>query len=181
MGAYEAGLASLIGTLVGGWVAYLFSLRKLMVERKSEFLKRQLLGLYLPLAATEKRVRGKSQLRLKIYREVNKMEAGEVRFAAKQNAIGHANRELVEEVIPLYRTMLDIFTEKYWLADADTRAFYQDFLEYVELWDRPIPLEVGEAIGHDEDMGEPFYQHLHTRLTDLQNQIKDEYFWRQSI
>ncbi len=99
----------------------------------------------------------------------------------KQNAIGHANKELVEEVIPLYRTMLDISTEKYWLADADTRAFYQDFLEYVELWRHPIPQEIGEAIGHDEGQLEPLYHHLESKLTDLQNQIKDQYFWRQNI
>ena len=181
MAAYEAGLASLIGGLVGGWVAYLFSLRKLMVERKSEFVKRQLSELYSPLAATQKRIRGKSALRFKISGELDKMEEGPVRFEARKTSVSYNNKELSEELIPLYQKMLDVFTEKYWLADADTRSFYQEFLEYVELWKRPIPPDIGEAIGHDESQLEAFYQHLEIKLSVLQNQIKDEYFWRQNI
>jgi hypothetical protein len=181
MAPYEAWFASVIGALVGGWVAYWFSLRKLAVERKSEFIKRQLSELYSPLAATQKRIRGKSELRLRIFRELDKMDEGPPRFEAKQTAINYANKQLAEELIPLYQTVLDVFTEKYWLAEADTRSFYPRFLEYVEFWNKPsIPPEVGEAIGHDEGLLEPFYHHVETKLTDLQNQIKDKYFWRQT-
>ena len=103
MAAYEAGLASLIGGLVGGWVAYLFSLRKLMVERKSEFVKRQLSELYSPLAATQKHIRGKSALRFKISGELDKMEEGPVRFEARKTSVSYNNKELSEELIPLYQ------------------------------------------------------------------------------
>jgi hypothetical protein len=30
--------------------------------------------------------------------------------------------------------MLTLFTDRYHLADADTRAFYPQFLEFVEIW-----------------------------------------------
>jgi hypothetical protein len=57
-------------------------------------------------------------------------------FAPYLKIFEYDNRQLTVELIPLYRKMLDVFTEHYWLADSDTRAYYQEFLEFVEVWER---------------------------------------------
>jgi hypothetical protein len=57
-------------------------------------------------------------------------------FAPYRKIFEYDNRQLTVELIPLYRKMLDVFTEHYWLADSDTRAYYQEFLEFVEVWER---------------------------------------------
>jgi hypothetical protein len=76
--------------------------------------------------------------------------------------------------------MLDVFTEKYWLADLDTRTHYQSFLEFVELWERfladSIPVEVITKLGHAEKNVHGFYEHLESRITALQAEVKDRRF-----
>jgi hypothetical protein len=71
--------------------------------------------------------------------------------------------------------MLAVFTEKYHLAGPDTRAFYEGFLEFVETWNRwlagSLPGEVVEKLGHDEERVKPFYEHLESKMQQLQNEI----------
>lgn len=96
--------------------------------------------------------------------------------------IEYDNNQLREELMPLYRKMLDLFTEKYWLADEDTRAFYDDFLEFVEIWERflvgALPGEVIKKLGHGEEDLVPFYEHVERKLSALQEEIAGKSFWK---
>jgi hypothetical protein len=79
--------------------------------------------------------------------------------------------------MPAYREMLDTFTSKYWLADRETRGYYNQFVEFVEGWERHLvgALAPGvlEKLGHDEENLNEFYEHLETKLQDLQDVISD--------
>lgn len=74
--------------------------------------------------------------------------------------------------------MLALFTDKYHLADSDTRAFYSTFFEYVEIWnmwlqDALMP-HVPKQLGHSEENVKPFYEHLEAKMQQLQDKIKHD-------
>jgi hypothetical protein len=68
-----------------------------------------------------------------------------------------------------------LFTERYFLAATETRAFYQLFLEFVEIWDRSLadslPREVHEKLDHREENLHAFYEHLESKMEELQGEI----------
>lgn len=81
--------------------------------------------------------------------------------------------------------MLDVYTDKYWLADSDTRDYYSVFLEYVEIWDRylaaALPGDVVQKLNHSEEAVMPFYKHLEDKLSFLQAEIAAKNFLRQRL
>jgi hypothetical protein len=181
-------LNSLLGALVGAWVVYYFGVRQLVTQRRLGFVERQLTEFYAPLAGLRKQIRAKSELRLKIskaadgaWRDICNSYGGqpvhdhEVRFAPFKKIIEYENEQLKNELVPMYRQMLALFTERYHLADAETRSHYDGFLEFVELWNRclldSIPGEVVQRLGHSEDKVKPFYDYLEAKVVALQEQI----------
>lgn len=103
------------------------------------------------------------------------MHDHEERFAPFNKIIEYENDQLKTEIVPMYRQMLALFTEKYHLAAPETRAFYQEFLEFVELWNRwlaeSLPGAVMEKLDHREGKVQPFYEQLEFRMQQLQNEI----------
>ena len=76
-----------------------------------------------------------------------------------------------ELLMPRYREMIDVFREKMWLAEPETREFFKQLVEYVDVWDKildqKLPRSIASAVGHTERNLQPFYQHLekmHDRL-----------------
>jgi hypothetical protein len=90
--------------------------------------------------------------------------------------IDYDNQQLKEDVLPKYREMLCLFTDRYHLAAADTRAFYEPFLEFVEIWNRvlaqSLPPEVYGKLKHDEETLDPFYQHIEERMERLHSKLE---------
>lgn len=190
-------LLQFLSALVGGLVVYVFGVRKFSLETRSTFVQKQLSEFYSPIAGYRKRIRAKSEVRLKVseaaseawkelcapYSEAKQpMLNHEELYAPYGKIIEYDNNQLREELMPLYRKMLDIFTEKYWLADADTRAYYQNFLEFVEIWERylaeALPGDVIPKFGHTEENVKPFYEHIESKLTTLQKEITSTSFWK---
>ena len=147
----EALLLQFFSALVGGLIVYVFGIRKLSIELRNAFILKQMSEFYSPIAGYRKRIRAKSEVRGKVSTAANEawketcapyseakqpMHNHEELFAPYKNIIEYDNKQLREELMPLYRKILDLFTEKYWLADEDTRAHYQNFLEFVEIWER---------------------------------------------
>lgn len=140
------------------------------------------------------RIKAKSELRLRIakladqtWEEIEQIEKPfhdhkEHFFTSHQKQIEYDWQQFREELFPLYRKMLEIFTEKYWLADPDTRQYYKDYLDYVELWERHLsgstPFEVMQKIRPEQDKLKPFYDHLEERMEKLRQELKDEKFFR---
>jgi hypothetical protein len=191
----DATLLQILSALVGASVVYVFGIRQLSIQRRNAFIEKQLSEFYSPIAGYRKRIRTKSELRLKIstaadevWREICEcdrksavpIQSDNGRFTPFRKVIEYDNQQFRNELMPLYRKMLDVFTEKYWLADSDTRAHYQSFLEFVELWERfladSIPVEVITKLGHAEKNVHGFYEHLESRITALQAEVKDQRF-----
>lgn len=181
-------LNSLLSGLVGATVVYYFGIRQLVAQRRIAFLERQLSEFYAPLAGMHKQIRAKSELRLKVSAAANAawqnvcesygdrtMHDHEERFAPFKRIIDYDNEQLKSELVPVYLQMLALFTEKYQLASAETRAFYQGFLEFVEIWNRSLvdalPGKVVEKLGHSEEKVRPFYEHLELKMQQLQDEI----------
>ncbi|MBK5260320.1 MAG: hypothetical protein JJE51_12055 [Thermoanaerobaculia bacterium] len=176
--------------MVGAAVVYYFGIRQIVAQRRSGFLERQLAEFYAPLAGIRKQIRAKSELRLRISNAAESawhdicrsygeriMHDHEERFAPFKKIIEYNNEQLKSDLVPMYREMLKIFTERYHLAEPETRDFYSEFLEFVEIWNRSLadalPGEVVEKLGHSEDRVKPFYDHLESRVTTLQQEILD--------
>lgn len=193
----ETLLLQMLSALVGAAIVYVFGIRKLSIELRNAFIEKQLSEFYSPIAGSRKRIRAKSELREKISDAANAswheicarysedqqiMHNEETLFAPYKSVIEYDNQQFREELMPLYRKMLDVFTENYWLADADTRAYYQDFLEFVEIWERSLvealPVDVMQKLGHTEETLFPFYKHIEQKLSALQAEIGDQRFWK---
>jgi hypothetical protein len=181
-------LSALLSALVGAGVVYYFGIRHLAIQRKLAFRERQLGEFYAPLAGLRKQILAKSELRLKIsgaaeaaWHDIcgsygdRQMLDHEQRFAPFKKIIDYENEQLKTELIPKYREMLTLFTDRYHLAAPDTRAFYEVFLEFVEVWNRwlaeSLPPEVLRKLGHSEDTVKPFYEHLELTMQQLQDEI----------
>ena len=181
-------LQSVLGGLVGAGVVYYFGIRQLAVQRGLGFVERQLVEFYAPLAGIRKQIRAKSELRLKVseaaesaWQDICQSYGGqpmhdhEERFAPFKKIFEYENEQLKAELLPKYREMLSLFTERYHLAASDTRAFYQPFLEFVEIWNRwladSLPREVLQKLSHDEENVSPLYDHLEARMEQLQSEI----------
>ena len=193
----ETLLLQFFSALVGGLVVYIFGIRKLSIELRSTFIQKQMSEFYSPIAGYRKRIRAKSEVRGKVSTAANEawqelcapyseakepMLNHEELYAPYGKIIEYDNNQLREELMPLYRKILDLFTDKYWLADEDTRAYYQDFLEFVEIWERylaeALPGDVIRKLGHSEDNVLPFYDHVEKRLSALQEEINAKSFWK---
>lgn len=193
-------LLQFFSALVGGLIVYVFGVRKFSLETRNGFIRKQLSEFYSPIAGYRKRINAKGQVRVKVSNAANEawrdlcasytdgrqqMENHEELYAPYRRIIEYDNYQLREELMPLYRKMLDIFTEKYWLADSDTRVYYQDFLEFVEIWERylaeALPGDVILKLEHTEETLKPFYQHIESKLTALQNEFNSSSIWKQKI
>lgn len=193
----ETLLLQFFSALIGGLIVYVFGIRKLSIELRNAFIQKQMSEFYSPIAGYRKRIRARSEVRGKVstaaneawkelcapYSEANQpMLNHEELYAPFGKIIEYDNKQLREELMPLYRNILDLFTEKYWLADEDTRAYYQDFLEFVEIWERclaeALPGEVILKLEHTEKNVLPFYEHVDRRLSALQEEINAKSFWK---
>jgi hypothetical protein len=185
-------LSSLLSALVGALIVYVFGIRTLSIEIRNAFVQKQLSEFYSPIAGYRKRIQAKREIQVKIALAADAAwnaicvqrshTETERLFAPYKSIIEYDNKQLREELMPLYRKMLDLFTEKYWLADEDTRAYYQNLLEFVEIWERylaeALPDEVLAKLGHTEENVLPLYEHIENRLSTLQAEIKDQGFWK---
>jgi hypothetical protein len=184
-------LSSLLSSVVGAVVVYVFGIRNLSIQRRNAFIEKQLSEFYSPIAGFRKRISAKSELREKISFAANESwqevcvnsttQNNSELFAPYKSIIEYDNSQFIDELMPLYRKMLDVFTEKYWLADEDTRAFHKDFIEFIEIWERflakALPGDVIKKLGHTEKNIYPFYEHVEKKLSELQKEVKDQRFF----
>lgn len=181
-------LNSLLSGLIGAAVVYYFGIRQAANQQRSSFREKQLSEFYAPLAGLRKQIRAKSELRLKISGAANEawheiveayggkmMTDAEERHAPFVKIIEYDNAQLERELVPMYREMLRLFTDRYHLAEPATRAFYAEFLEFVEIWNRSLaeslPGKVITKLGHDEEKVRPFYGHLEAKVSELQRKL----------
>lgn len=185
---YSTIVQPLLSAILGATVGSYASVRHLLIQRRTAWRERQLAEFYAPLAGIRKQIRAKSELRTKIseaahaaWQDIcrsygtNVMEGHEAKFRPFQKLFDYDNAQLTAELIPKYREMLAIFTERYHLAKPETRAHYQEFLEFVEIWNRSLagalPSQVLTILAHSEEKVRPFYDHLESTMQQLQDEI----------
>src|SRR5438045_9244103 len=135
--------AGFLGVLVGA----LLTGRRERTQRRLAFTEARLKEFYSPMLGMRKEIRVLSELRLHIdnttiataadFTTVGANQSSELSFAKRtlyEKQIEYNNTQLREQLLPTYRRMTELFRDKYWLADADTREFYGELLEYVEIW-----------------------------------------------
>ena len=184
----------LLSGIVGASLVYYFGIRQISIKRHVDFVERQLQEFYAPMAGWRKRIRSKSELRSRVSEAADEAwqescesydgtatQDHEERFKPFNRIIKYDNDQFERELMPLYRQMLDLFTDKYWLAAKDTRGFYQEYLEFVEIWERylgaAIPGEVIKKLGHSEENVKTFYDHIENKLQQLQEEVADLKPW----
>jgi hypothetical protein len=191
----ESNLASLLipalsglgGVALGGWITW----RSQTAERRKARIRQQVDEFYAPLLGMRVRILAKSSLRTKLSGAANAAWRQLVqrtpeaqlttvlaeRFPDWEKIIGEDNRQLVEELLPIYREMVDLLATRMGLAEPSTRAHFATLVEFVEVWDRwikkTIPPEVVEQLGHSEDNLAPFYEDLYDQLDRLSKVLKD--------
>jgi hypothetical protein len=184
-----AALAGLVGVGLGGWITAA-NQRK---QRVQEHMREQLQSLYSPLLGARARILAKSEVRLKVsgavgeaWRVLVAQHRGDIerlekmeqeRFPDFEKVLEHNNRQLIEELLPLYRKMIDIFAENMWLAEPSTREHFGALVEFVEIWDRwlngTLPKEAIPFLGHAEEHLKPFYKDVVDQLNRLSEKLNE--------
>jgi hypothetical protein len=185
-------VAGFVGVLTGAWL----SSRREREQRQYAFVQQQLEKLYSPLLGLRAEIRLRSELRNHIQgvagsewqrlcaevRNTSDPIGGferlqDERWKDFEASIEYNNKQLTEELIPAYRRMLTIFRDNMWLAEPQTRAFFNKLLEYIEIWERwlarSIPYEVVQSLGHSEEPLHPFYEHLELQHDLLRKRLRD--------
>jgi hypothetical protein len=181
-----APVAGLAGVLVGAWTTSGSQRR----ERKQAFLSRQLDEFYSPMLGMRELILAKSASRERVsqaagvawrrliegYDRQQLIQIEKDHAPGLQQIIDDNNRQLFEELLPLYRKMVEHFSSHLGLAEASTNSYFGAFVHYVETWNRAerktLPAEVLAEIGHNEDDLWPFYKDLADNLARLQLELK---------
>jgi hypothetical protein len=180
--------SGLVGVFVGAWL----SGRNEQRRRRFEFVEKQLQELYSPLLGLRRQVRALSELRVRVAAEAGvawaelcarAREGGpealrkltEERSASFDAIVEHENSQWRDELFPCYKEMLQIFRDKFWLAENSTRAQFEKLIVYIELWDRAlnktIPGEVLARLSVREAELEPLYENLEQTFQNLRAQL----------
>lgn len=174
-------------TLLAGFFGYRYGLKQLKNQKKLEFIERQLREFYSPVLGCLKRIKAKSELRFEISKASDPAWQkicdehpkpfldSEKYFEPFKKQILYDNKQLREELIPLYDKMLSIFTENYYLAESETKKWYSELTRFVEIWhrwlDESIPAEVIKELDHKEERLKPFYDELESQIIKLQKEL----------
>jgi hypothetical protein len=178
--------SGMLGVLIGGWLTALNQKQ----ERREAHFKSQLSEFYSPLLGIRSQIKAKSELRLKLSSAAGaawpakfagiedpmlKKEISERDSPAYDKLQDYNNRQLTEEIVPLYRKMLVIFTDGMWLAEPSTIRHYAALVEFVEIWnrflDQSLPREVLQQIEHKEETLQPLYADLEHNLSTLSKRL----------
>jgi hypothetical protein len=175
------GAGGWIGSIITNWLIT----RRERAQRAVQFRKQQLEELYGPLLAIHKEIRARSELRVKLAGAIDDQHMKDMLLAgpAKVEEASDAHLPTIvaniqdegatfrNVLMPRYREMIDVFRQKMWLAEPETREFFKKLIEYVDVWDkildRKLPHAIAAAVGHTEINLHPFYKHLeevHDRL-----------------
>lgn len=101
----------------------------------------------------------------------------EQRWPEFNKIIEDHNRQVEEELIPLYRQMADLFTTKMHFAESSTRQHLGALVEFLEMWERSmrgaLPAEVIELVAPNQENLTAFYADLGTNFERLQAALKE--------
>ncbi|WP_079419678.1 hypothetical protein [Thiomonas intermedia] len=183
-----------ISALAGVVIGALLTSGRERKQHKLAFLEKQLSTFYSPMLGLRNEIKTHGAFRSRVQNEANAAwvqlckESENLSIEARlritnergpefTRIIEYDNNKLHEELLPAYRKMVELFRECYWLAEPETRAFYGDLLEFVEVWnrwiDKALPVEVLKRLEHGEDKLGPFYEHVEQTHNVIRQKLKD--------
>lgn len=181
--------AGLVGVVVGAGLTS----RRERKQRQLAYLERQLSSFYSPMLGLRNEVQTHSNLRARIQNEASGAwqqicaDSEHLDVPARQKItnergpeftriIEYDNHKLYEDLLPAYQKILALFRENYWLAEPETRSFYAEVVEFVEIWNRwvegSLPFEVLKRLQHTEEKLTPFYQHIEEQHDAIRVKLK---------
>jgi hypothetical protein len=167
-----------VGGLFGTLISQLMTSRREKAARSVVFRKQQLEEFYGPLLAMHKEIRSRGELRVKLQRAIDDLHTTDMLLAGPGKTEAASDRHLPaivknlqdesttfrDVLMPRYREMIDVFREKMWLAEKETRQYFPILVEFVDVWDKihddRLPRSIAPVIGHTESNLKPFYDHL---------------------
>jgi hypothetical protein len=189
-------IAGIGGVFAGGLITFYTQL----TERRLARIREKLDQFYAPMLALRSEIKAKSETRLKLHGIAQKAWQEQLgylpnpsdrdaftkeRWPPYEKIFRYSEEQLRNELIPLYRRMLDVFTSKMQYAENSTRQHYENLVEFVELWNRhlytPLPAEV--AITADQDESKklyPLYDDVKQNFDSLRKQLEKSSLWRPS-
>lgn len=181
-------LAGLTGVAVGGLI---FHIRE-KAARKYSFLEQQAKEFYAPIVGMRQEILAKSKLRVRIRdlgsqgwteltqrtKDLQPYEQQKIdleRWPEYEKLIEYGDEEFVEELLPLYNKMLDLFREKQLYIEKSTNDHYPSLLEFVSIWNYSnkgaLPKEVIKNLNHDEKPLESFYDDINKTLESIRSKL----------
>ncbi len=173
-------VAATVSPLLAGYVGVWYGLKQIRVTKRLDFIEKQLRDFYSMLLGIRKEIEAKSELRPRIQAKSTEVwqeecKTGTQNIEMVHKEIEYDNRQFKEELFPLYKRMLEIFRENYWLAEPETAKCYSELAEYVEVWKRyyagSIEGETVRKLGHTEERLRPFYAELEYRTKILRSEL----------
>lgn len=180
-------LIAVAGTLGGVYVAQRHMRRHAREVKALEFTERRVRDFYSPMVGCFKRIHTLSSLRAEVSRTADVTWRGMCARAPKPflehekayepfKAITEFdNEQLYAEILPAYDRMVAIFTEQYWLADAETQRHYVGFCRFVDIWHRykahSIPPAVLLELTHSTEAVDTLYSTLERKLREYTDQV----------
>jgi len=164
--------AAVGGVVVSGLVTRWNDRRKARLD----YARQQLSEFYSPILSLRRHIRALSELRKKVGEAVDEVYLSDARekrpreetSKALNDTIEFDNEQMKSVLLPMYRQMMSIFREKYWLAEPEVQEHFAALVEYVELWqrnfDKTIPRDVLVAMRVEEKKLHPLYDALENQF-----------------
>lgn len=183
-------VSGLAGVAIGAWLTS----RREIMQRKLAFLEEQLSTFYSPMLGLRNEIGSHGAFRLRVQNEadaawrqlcaeIENLDIDARQRILKERApeftriIEYDNTNLHENLLPAYRKMVELFRDCYWLAESETRVYYPELLEFVEVWNRwnekALPPEVLKRLEHGEDNLASFYAHIEEMQDAIRKKLKD--------
>src|SRR5438876_7374710 len=139
-----------VGGLCGTLLAQFMTGRREKAARAVAFKKQQLEQFYGPLLAMHKEIRARSELRVKLQSALDSshMEdmvragpggveaASDVHVPAIIANVQDENQTFRDVLMPRYREMISTFRDNMWLAEPETRGYFGQLIEFIDVWDK---------------------------------------------
>lgn len=165
-----------VGALGGALLTQVMIGHREKAARAVAFRKQQLEQFYGPLLAMHKEIRARSELRVKLQKAIDTEAASDPHIGAIAKNIQDENATFRDVLMPRYREMVNVFREKMWLAEPETRDFFPKLVEFFDVWDKiladKLPGSIALAIGHTEENLKPLYRHLEEVHDRLRSEVR---------
>jgi hypothetical protein len=180
-------LSGLAGTLVGGWIAT----RNQGKDRRHRRYEEQL-RFYAELLSIRKVIRAKSELRQRLHSMLHEswnddpraMEQFRTPFMEDlhkrrgeeyDKLFEYSNDQLRNELIPLYRKMIDVWVANMGQAEESTQKYFSTLVDFVEIWNRflhgSLPQGVVRQSTDQEKTLYPLYDDIEQQVARLRKEL----------